>query len=128
MSYWAEAFLSHLAYCCGWNSCRPTTSTWRLLSSWIAHFIRWAPSAYPALALLPPFSVWSQPRMLNELTRNAVGPLTVETTGTGLAPISPYSSDFLSVPATASAVPPSSTPRTRVTTDHARRRVRKTVG
>ena len=33
--------------------------------------------------------------MLNELTRNDVGPETVPTTGTGLAPISPYSSDLL---------------------------------
>ena len=80
--------------------------------------------------MLPPGAVWSQPRMLNELTRNDVGPDTVPTTGIGLAPISPYSSDFLSVPAAASAVPPSSTPRARAATDQPRRRERErtTVG
>ena len=59
--------------------------------------------------------------MLNELTRNDVGPETVPTTGIGLGPISPYSSDFLSEPATASAVPPSSVPSTRAAMDQRRR-------
>ncbi len=82
----------------------------------------------PVLCLLPPFSVWSQPRMLNELTLNAVGPETELTTGIGLAPISPYSSDFFEVPATARAVPPASTPSTSARMDHPRTRDLRTVG
>src|SRR4051794_39712150 len=66
--------------------------------------------------------------MLNELTRNDVGPLTAAATGTGLGPISPYSSEPLLVPATARAVPPRTVPRTSAATDQLRVRFLRTVG
>src|SRR3954465_3780194 len=66
--------------------------------------------------------------MLNELTRNDVGPLTAAATGTGLGPISPYSSEPLLVPAAARAVPPRTVPRTRAATDQLRVRFLRTVG
>src|SRR4051794_29414069 len=65
--------------------------------------------------------------MLNELTLNDVGPETVWITGIGLVPISPYSSDFRSDPATASAVPPASVPSTSAAMDQRRRPAPRTA-
>src|SRR3954447_21496522 len=67
--------------------------------------------------------------MLNELTRNEVGPETVLATGIGLGPISPTSSARLPLSeVTARAVPPAMVARTSAATDQPRRRDRTRRG